>query len=58
MRWVEHAVSMGHNENCIQNLAEVHGKTPLGKPRRRMEDNIKIDINPLKTEFILNNTSI
>ena len=34
MRWVGHVARMGKPE----------GKRPLGRPRRRLEDNIKIDL--------------
>jgi hypothetical protein len=46
-------------------VGKPEGNRPLGKPRRRWENNIKMDIkgielnsmdwNPLKTEFLLNN---
>ena len=35
----------GGKERCIQGLVgKPEGKRPLGRPRRRWEDNIKIDL--------------
>jgi len=35
----------GGEERCIQGLErKFQGKRPLGRPRRRWEDNIKMDI--------------
>jgi hypothetical protein len=45
MRWAEHVAYVGRREACITfwwgNLRE---KRPLGRPRRRWEDNIRIDL--------------
>jgi len=32
-------------------VGKPEGKGPLGRPRRRWEDNIKMDINPLNAEL-------
>jgi hypothetical protein len=44
MRWAEHVARMG-GERCAQGVGgETRGKRPLGRPRRRWEDNIKMDL--------------
>jgi hypothetical protein len=36
----------GGEERCTQGLlGKPEGKRPLGKPRRRLEDNIKMDLS-------------
>jgi hypothetical protein len=45
MRWARHVVRMGRkkkNEYRIL-VGKPEGKRPLGRPRRRWEDNIKMD---------------
>jgi hypothetical protein len=38
----------GGEERCIQGFSgETLGKEPLGRPRRRWEDNIKMDLQEL-----------
>jgi hypothetical protein len=37
MRWAGHVASMGRGE-------KPEGKRPLGRSRRRLEDNIKMDL--------------
>ena len=45
MRWVVHVAHMGGGERCAQGSGgETRGKEPLGRPRRRWEDNIKMDL--------------
>ena len=45
LRCAGHVVRMGGEKRCIQGLvAKPDGRRPLGKPRRRWEDNIKIDL--------------
>jgi len=34
----------GRNERCIQGLGGETGRRPLSRPRRRWEDNIKVDL--------------
>ena len=35
----------GRNEKCTQGFGgEPHGKKPLGRPRRKREDNIEMDL--------------
>ena len=45
IRWAGHAALMGERRNVYRVLVgEPEGKRPLGRPRRRLEDNIKMDI--------------
>jgi hypothetical protein len=51
-RWAGHVTRMGEKRNAYRILVgNPEGKRPLGRPRRRWVGNI----NPLKTEFLLNN---
>jgi transcription termination factor 2 len=45
MRWAGHVARMGENRGVHRVLVgEPEGNRPLGKPRRRWEDNIKMDV--------------
>jgi hypothetical protein len=45
MRWVEHVARMGDTRGLFRVLmGKPEGKRPLGRPRRRWEDNIKMDL--------------
>jgi len=45
MRWAGHVVHMGEGRGVYRVLVgKPEGKRPLGKPRRRLEDNIKMDL--------------
>src|SRR5215469_12349292 len=45
MRWAEHVVRMGEERGVHRMLVgKPEGKRPLGRPRRRWEDNIKMDL--------------
>ena len=45
MRWAGHVARMGEKRGLYRALAgEPEKKKPLGRPRRRWEDNIKIDL--------------
>jgi len=45
MRWAGHAARMGEIRGVYRVLVvNPKGKKPLGRPRRRWEDNIKIDM--------------
>jgi len=45
MRWVGHVASMRESRGVYRVLVEKNeGKRPLGRPRPRWEDNIKIDL--------------
>jgi hypothetical protein len=45
MIWVGHVVRMGEGRDVYRVLmGKPQGKRPLGRPRRRWEDNIKMDL--------------
>jgi hypothetical protein len=45
MKWAGHVARMGEGRVVHRVLVgEPEGKTPLGRPRRRWEDNIKMDL--------------
>jgi hypothetical protein len=45
MRWAGHAARMGERRNSYRILVgKPEGKRPLGRPRRRWVDNIKMDL--------------
>jgi len=45
MRWAEHVACMGEDRGVYRVLVgKPEGKRPLGRPRRRWEDNIKMDL--------------
>jgi hypothetical protein len=45
MRWAGHVARMGETRNAYKILArKPEGKRPLGRPRRRWVNNIKIDL--------------
>ena len=45
MIWAGHAARMGDGRGVHRVLVgKPEGKTPLGRPRRRWEDNIKMDL--------------
>jgi hypothetical protein len=45
IRWAEHVARMGDRRVIYRILVgKLEGKRPLGKPRRRLEDNIKMDL--------------
>jgi len=45
MRWVGHAARMGKRRGAYRVLVgKPEGKRPLGRPRNRWEDHIKIDL--------------
>jgi hypothetical protein len=45
MRWAEHVAHMGERRGVDRVLVgKPEGKRPLGRPRRRWEDNIKMDL--------------
>jgi hypothetical protein len=44
MRWTGHVARMGEKRNAYRILVgKPEGKRPLGRPRRRWEDNIRIE---------------
>ena len=45
MRWAGHVARMGERRGLYRVLVEKpDGKRPLGRPRCRLEDNIKMDL--------------
>jgi hypothetical protein len=49
MRWIGHVKRMGRRRNVYMILAEKpKGKRPLGAPRRRWADNIKMDLSEVE----------
>jgi hypothetical protein len=45
MRWVRHVARMGAKRNVYRLLVgKPEGKRPLGRPRRRLIDNIKMEL--------------
>jgi hypothetical protein len=45
MRWVGHIARLGGKRNaCKLLVGKPEGKRPLGRPRRRWVDNIKMDL--------------
>jgi hypothetical protein len=48
MRWAEHGVCMGEGSGVNRVLVgRPKGKRPLGRPRHRWEDNIKMDLREI-----------
>jgi len=48
MRWAGHVALMGERRGVYRVLVgKPEGKRPLGRPRCRLEDNIKIDLQEL-----------
>jgi hypothetical protein len=45
IRWAGHIVRMGKERGvCMVLVGKPEGKRPLGRPRRRWEDNIRMDL--------------
>jgi hypothetical protein len=45
MRWADHVARMGEKMNVYRLLVgKLEGKRPLGRPRRRWMDNIRMDL--------------
>jgi hypothetical protein len=48
MRWARYVARMGEKRNAYRILVgKSEGKSPLGRPRRRWVDNIKIDLREI-----------
>jgi hypothetical protein len=48
MRWAEHVARMGEGRGVYRVLVRKHeDKRPLGRPRRRWEDNIKMHLREI-----------
>jgi len=49
MRWAGHAAGMGKREGAYRALVgKTEGKRSLGRPRRRWEDNIKVQFQSVE----------
>jgi hypothetical protein len=48
MRWADHVAYMGEKRNAYRLLVgKPEGKRPLGRPRRRWADNIRMDLGEM-----------
>jgi hypothetical protein len=48
MRWVGHVARMGEGRGVYRvSVGKPEGKSPLGRPRRRWEENIKLDFKEM-----------
>jgi hypothetical protein len=48
MRWAGHVARMGESRDVFRVLVgRPEGRRPLGRPRRRWEDNIKMDLREI-----------
>jgi hypothetical protein len=50
MRWAGHVVRMEEGRG-VHKVGKPEGKRPLGRPRRRWEDNIKMDLQEVGGRF-------
>jgi hypothetical protein len=51
MRWAEHVERVGEGRGvCGVLVGRLEVKRPLGRPRRRWEDNIKIDLREIRID--------
>jgi hypothetical protein len=49
MRWVGHVARIGEKRNAYRIVVgKPGGKRPLGRPRRRWVDNIKMDLRDIR----------
>ena len=55
MRWARHVAHMGKRRSVYRFLVrKPDGKRPLGRPRCRWEDNIKMGLQELKWRTLVN----
>ena len=48
LRWTEHVARMAESRSALKILTgKSTGKRPLGRPRRRWEDNIRMDLEEI-----------
>jgi hypothetical protein len=53
MRWAGHVAQMGEKRNGYRLLVgKPKGKRPLGRPRRRWIDNLKMDLSEIRLSFV------
>jgi hypothetical protein len=49
MRWTEHGARIGEKRNACRILVgKPEGKRPLGRPKRRWVDNIKLGVREIR----------
>jgi hypothetical protein len=48
MRWEGHVARMGKKRDVYRLLVKPEEKTPLGRPRRRWVDNIRMDLGEIE----------
>jgi hypothetical protein len=49
LRWAGHVARMGERRGAYRTLVgKSEGRRPLGRPKRRFEDNIKMDLREVK----------
>ncbi|KAJ4439141.1 hypothetical protein ANN_15098 [Periplaneta americana] len=54
LRWAGHVAHMGESRNAYRVLVgRPEGKRPLGRPRRRWEDNIKMDLREVGYKLVV-----
>jgi hypothetical protein len=54
IRWAGHVARMGEKRNAYKILVgNAEGKRPLGRPRRRWVDNIKMDLREIGWDGIV-----
>jgi len=53
MRWAGHVARMGEERGCIGYWwGKPEGKRPLGRPRRRWVDNIRLDLQEVGCGYV------
>ena len=53
MRWAGHVARMGEERGCIGSWwSRPEGKRPLGRPRRRWVDNIRMDLQGVGCGYV------
>jgi hypothetical protein len=53
LRWAGQVVRMGEGRGVYRSLVgKPEGKRPLGRPRRRWEDNFKLDLSEIGIDVV------
>ena len=54
MRWAGHVARMGEERGVYYRVlvGKVEGKRPLGRPRRRWVDNIRMDLQEVRCGYM------
>ena len=51
LRWAGHVARIEQSRNvCRVSVGNLRGKKPLGRPRRRWEDNIQMDLRDVRCD--------